>query len=130
MYVFAPYRGKFFSIFPVSGPVGVKTDIFEVIFMQGENWVRIDDFPEYFVNRSGEFKKMIPKGRLPAQAVDELGNPTVALRDTASGEKFTRRVDRIVARAFVDPGDVDVDRYPTHIDGDPGNCHASNLRWE
>jgi hypothetical protein len=66
------------------------------------------------------------KGRLRIQVVSQSGHHTVQLSKDA--QPLTRFVHRMVLEAFVGPCPDGMEGC--HNDGNPGNNHVSNLRWD
>lgn len=99
--------------------------------MEYEDWVYVPNFPEYVVSNLGRIHKT---GRVGGRDFDltpsEDGHIYVNLQIDGNWERRRFRLDRIVAFAF-----LKVPRnFPMydviHLDGDPTNCRATNLKWD
>ncbi len=92
--------------------------------MQGEIYTNIPEFPLYQVSNFGNIKH-IRKDRILKPNIDKDGYSKVVLyKDKTPCYKI---VHRIVASCFV----ANPDNKPLidHIDNNPANNNASNLRW-
>lgn len=105
-------------------------DIPQKTVLYGEKWEKITDkvvLPDrYEVSNFGRVLDM-KKGRLLRQSMhrDEV---VVYLRNN-SGNYVMKNVRYLVAKAFI--GEQSVWTYKVvHIDGDPLNNNASNLKWQ
>lgn len=91
-----------------------------------ENWKTIDEYPNYSVSDQGRVRNdrtdrilaisQIPSGHCYVGVV----GPT--------GTQAKRMVSKFVASAFVYRPQYNFNT-PIHLDGDLGNCVASNLQW-
>lgn len=91
-----------------------------------EEWVRLDEFPEYKVSDLGDIKNE-RSGRLVAKSLTKQGGVKVGLYH--DNKQHTRSVAVLVAKAFVPGYDESVFTTPIHLDADQRNCEASNLAW-
>ena len=87
-----------------------------------ENWVEIDDYPNYLVSDHGRvFGKRT--NTLLKVRLDAYGYPMVAIRNE-NGPK-TAKTHRLVIEAFLES--IPMGFEVNHIDGDKTNNHLSNL---
>lgn len=90
-----------------------------------EEWVAVEGFPGYSVNRLGQIKKD-STGRLLHTRVNQYDVPYVGLmRDW---RQCIRSLPRLVASAFV-PQPNEIFDTPINLDGDRTNCSVDNLLW-
>lgn len=90
-----------------------------------EEWVVIDDFPDYAVSDYGNVKN-IRTNKLLSLSHTKQGAVKVGL--FGNGKQNTRSVKVLVADVFVEGRDEVFDT-PIHLDGDQNNCTAANLLW-
>ena len=91
-----------------------------------EDWVTIEEFPKYEVNRDGVIRHKETK-HVKKPRVDSWGYHQVALSKGVHGKNHSKTVHRLVAKAFI-PGDHD-DLQVNHIDGNKTNNSVSNLEF-
>lgn len=90
-----------------------------------ENWSSIPGHEDYVVNSMGGV--MVYDTNQPVRVSKGATGLKVNLRD--SHNRFTTKaLGRIVAEAFV-PRSSEWHDTVIHLDGDRGNCAASNLMW-
>lgn len=90
-----------------------------------ERWVVIEGYEDYQVSNLGRIKSLkYNKERILSSAIDKLGYARVNLSD-GKCKLFT--VHRLVAKAFIP--NPDNKPYIDHIDRNPRNNSAVNLRW-
>ena len=84
-------------------------------------WLPIPDHPHYEVNRAGDIRLINEQRRLKATLSRRLinGYPCVTC-----GYASSVKVHKAVTSAFLGPANG---RCVRHLDGDPTNCHLSNL---
>jgi hypothetical protein len=96
----------------------------------GTRWKRLRDWPNYEVSEDGQIRSRTTKK--VRKVLRHLGNraPWVSLQRMDDGVPYrkTIRLDTAVASAWVGKP---TKRKSTlvHIDGDKGNCAASNLEY-
>jgi hypothetical protein len=93
-----------------------------------EVWKEIPDFPRYAVSNLGNVMN-IKKEKLVKPQATPQGQIYVPLYGSSRG--FTRSVKVLVANAFLDYEDYDVEVFDTPInkDGDKRNNNVDNLAW-
>lgn len=85
------------------------------------NWKRIEGYEAYEVSDDGRVRR---DGRELKQSISTHGYPYLNLcRD---GKPRKHMVHRLVCAAFHGPSDL----YACHLDGNPRNNRADNLRWQ
>lgn len=67
--------------------------------MEEDEWRVVDEYPNYFVNRTGEIRRRLRTGRKPLVKVDDQGDRSFTFID-AEG-RHERRVVDIVDAAFL-----------------------------
>jgi hypothetical protein len=107
-----------------------------------EEWCKVPGFPQYDVSSLGRARSWAWKGRPPKGVPKEelrAQEPSLMTVDYGKDERgkvLLRRpgesarswhVDRLVCWAFHGPPPPH--HIVDHIDGDPGNVRAENLRW-
>ena len=93
-----------------------------------EYWEYVPNFPEYVVSNYGHIRRTGQRSGRPLSRRIEDGAVVVYL-NIGESEPRRFRLDRIVAAAFLgamrhDMMQIDIE----HIDNDPFNCKANNLR--
>jgi hypothetical protein len=94
-----------------------------------EYYKYVPNHPEYIVSNHGDIKRTGRRSGKPmGMEVDENGTLLVHLWISAD-EMNVRKLDRLVAQAFLETP-PDFHRHTViHLDGDPNNCSANNLQW-
>lgn len=91
-----------------------------------EEWLQIEDFPDYYISNYGRVKSEISNRNLMWSPI-QYGIPTVGLmRD---GKQWRRSVPVLVAKTFLPPPLREDFDTPIHLDGDRSNPRADNLMW-
>lgn len=94
-------------------------------YIKVEKWESVYDFGfRYEVSNTGKVRNAITK-RILKQANDGMGYKTVTL--CRSGYRFQKRVNRLVAEAFIGGPYPDLDVH--HKDNDKTNNNVDNLEW-
>jgi hypothetical protein len=91
-----------------------------------DEWVVIDEFPNYVINADG-FIKNLKTDRFLVLTRNQYGVIQVGLMK--GGEQYKRGVALLVARAFLDPPPSPAFNTPINLDGDRSNCSIENLVW-
>ena len=89
-----------------------------------EKWLRINSFPKYEVSDEGHIRNS-NTGRILKPGYNPKGYQIVSLYE--NGESSTKKIHRLVAEAFCDRNENDVE--VNHIDGNKNHNSASNLEW-
>jgi hypothetical protein len=89
------------------------------------DWVVIDGFPKYSVNRLGQVRRD-SFNRLVHPQMNQTHNVYVPL--SREGKLFQRSLALIVARTFL-PEPIDPFNTPINLDGNRWNCRVDNLMW-
>lgn len=90
-------------------------------------WVEIEGFPMYVVNREGQIKNIRTHQNRHASRTQQ-GHEKVTL--FCDGLPYTRSVALIVAKAFLwNDFNPEIFDTPIHLDNDPTNNHVDNLMW-
>ena len=111
-------------------------------FIAVSEWVPVHRLPgfeaciEYYVNRAGHVKSTKYKeDRLLKHRPHKAGYPMVCLTQRiGKGKVLDVCVHKLVALAFLGPPPTPYGKGKgcsiiEHMDGNTGNCFASNLRW-
>lgn len=94
-----------------------------------EYYKYVPNFPEYIISNHGDIKRTgRRRGKPTGIEQDEDGNIIVHLWPTPN-DLHMRRLDRLVAQAFIETPKDFYAREVLHLDGDPSNCRAINLKW-
>ena len=89
-----------------------------------EEWKTYPEFPTYEVSSNGQVRNK-KRGNILKSHEDKDGYLGVCL--CYDGQKYHRRVNRLVAITFIpNPDNLEI---ADHIDNDRKNNHVSNLRW-
>ena len=100
----------------------------KVINLDGEEWRTIPGFEKYMVSNKGRVKSSfyyVNGSERIMRQTEELGYMRVAL--VCGEERFSKRVHRLVAEAFVENPDGKPE--VNHIDGNKKNNCVENLEW-
>jgi hypothetical protein len=89
-------------------------------------WREIQDFPNYFVNPLAQIMNGRTESLLVATEESNYGSLSIVLFKGSHG--YRRSLAKVVAFAFIAKPTHWCDT-PIHLDGDRGNCVASNLMW-
>ena len=86
-------------------------------------WIKVKENPNYEVSDDGNIRR---NGHILAKNLDKKsGYYKINLYD--NGKKITRRINRLVAEAYIsNPNNLP---EVNHIDGDKANNNVSNLEW-
>jgi hypothetical protein len=93
-----------------------------------EEWVAIEDFPEYVVSNLGHIQHKDRPNTNRKVGINHQGFPTIVL--FRGQTRYVRHVNRVVALAFLNPPTHRDETAVWHIDGDLLNCQADNLAWD
>jgi hypothetical protein len=91
-----------------------------------EQWLALDEFPNYAVNRQGEIINLT-NGAVLRPRPNQRGVLMIGLVE--DGIQKMRSVALLVAKKFLDPPEEDWFDTVLHRDGQKANCHADNLLW-
>lgn len=95
------------------------------IHVEEEEWELVKDFEDiYQVSSFGKVMNGLTN-KILKQQIDKNGYKTVTL--SANGEKYAKRVHRLVAEAFIEGDHTGMD--VNHIDGNKLNNRLSNLEF-
>lgn len=89
-------------------------------------WIRIEEFPDYLINRSGEIMNEWTN-RILNHRLNKEGFPMVNLM--GPDKQYTRGVARLLAKAHMEPHPLPAFDSLIHLDGDRGNITLDNLMW-
>lgn len=91
-----------------------------------EVWTPCEGFPNYSVSPEGVLmnnqRGTLVKGRKNRQGI-------IMVNLSRDGGRFTRSAALLVAQAYLGPPRNEAYNSVIHLDGDRGNCEASNLMW-
>lgn len=91
-----------------------------------EEWLPIEDFPDYVVSNFGRVKN-VHTDRILSPSLVQYDTPIVGLM--LDGRQYKRSLSGLVARAFLPEPARDDFNTPIHLDGDKINCSLENLAW-
>lgn len=98
--------------------------------IQEELWREVEGFDDYRVSNLGRIVHVDRPTLARKTNVNHQGFPTLVLyTKDHPGARYLRQVNQLVAKAFIGPPGPKQDAV-WHIDGDPLNCQADNLRWD
>ena len=86
-----------------------------------EEWIEIDEFPEYSVSTHGRISND-RRDIILTPSLNSRGIPTVGM--SLGLRQYRRSVPVLVASGYGDHFNT-----PTHLNGDRLDCHADNLVW-
>jgi hypothetical protein len=92
-----------------------------------EEWVAVEGFPGYSVNRRGQVRKD-STGRVLHVRLNQFGVPYVGLMRDGQRHQSVRSLPRLVAKAFI-PQTHDAFDIPINLNGDRTDCRVENLMW-
>jgi hypothetical protein len=101
-----------------------------------ETWKPIEGFPGFDVSDLGRVRSWWSLGckaritntaRVRKPVPDKEGYLTVNLRNPKTRKYTCLKIHRLVLESFVGPCPDGMECR--HLDGDPGNCALTNLRW-
>lgn len=95
----------------------------------GEQWVRIAEFPNYFISDQGDIHHE-NRQRPRNISINHRGFPVLTLWQEGNPTRYLRQLNKLVAEAFLPPPEHPSLNAVWHIDGDLLNCRASNLKWD
>lgn len=105
-------------------PVPGYTELYEV-----SNLGRIRSLDRVVIDKNG--KQRLHKGVILTLTSGYSHEPYLVAELYKDGERKNKRVDWLVADAFLDPPDREQGRFKvSHKDGDPDNNSVENLYWE
>lgn len=86
-------------------------------------WVRIDEFPDYYVNSSGQV--MRDNKLIKPHVYNKYGHQQVRLYK--NHKQYSKDLHRLIAEVFI----PNPNNYPLvrHLDDNPSNNDISNLAW-
>lgn len=90
-----------------------------------EEWVGVEGFPGYSVNRLGEVRKD-STGRALQVRINQYGVPYVGLM--RNWKQCIRSLPKLVATAFISRPNEIFDT-PINLNGDRTDCRVDNLMW-
>jgi hypothetical protein len=96
------------------------------VFNYGEEWAEIEGFPRYLVSTEGRIFNQA-NNRMMKFSPNNYGHPKISLLNER-GQRYTRSVAFLVAKAFVEAPNTLCDRI-IYLDGDLENVRAENLAW-
>lgn len=88
-------------------------------------WKKIENYPDYFVNKKGEIKST--KQNKVKILKQNISNGYLIVGISRNNKSEKKRVHRLVARAFV-KNKLKKD-FVNHIDGNKTNNNYDNLEW-
>jgi len=97
-----------------------------LVFKRPIEWRVIKDFMNYMINNYGQVKN-VKTGRLLKHGITNDGYHFVSL--CQNGKKTYKRVNRLVAEAFIDNSDPNKKMQVDHIDHLKHNNCVWNLQW-
>lgn len=89
-----------------------------------DEWVAIDEYPNYLINRTGEIYSAITKRKLRGQNVNGYLRVDLKKEDNKKSKQY---IHKLVAKTFI----PNPNNYPKvyFINGDHLDCRVSNLKW-
>lgn len=95
-----------------------------------EEWVEIQDFPEYVVSNLGHVQHKERPNTNRKTYPNHQGFPTIVLFRPNNPSRYVRHVNKLVAQAFLEPPPHRDMTAVWHLDGDLLNCQVDNLKWD
>lgn len=90
-----------------------------------EEWVVVDEFPNYIVSTLGRVVNESTKRVIEPSHTTQGALKVTLIKD---GQKCTRSLKVLVASAFV-KGESEIFNTPIQLDGNQDNVRADNLMW-
>jgi hypothetical protein len=91
-----------------------------------EEWKQLWGLSSYWISNTGKVKRVYNNGKTKILKPD-VYNGYLRVNLCEHGEKIIRRVNRLVAQAWIpNPNNLPI---VMHLDDDRSNNHVSNLRW-
>jgi hypothetical protein len=91
-----------------------------------EEWLPIEDFPDYVVSNFGQVMN-VHTDRILVCSIIKGDVPIIGLMKDQ--RQYKRSLAGLVARAFLPEPERDDFNTPIHLDGDKVNCSLENLAW-
>ena len=91
-----------------------------------DEWVILEEFPSYSINRKG-FVKKNETGHIKIPSMGTRGYPVVSLQKNK--KTYLRTIHILLGRTFIFNNDPIHKTQINHIDGDKANYNLSNLEW-
>ena len=92
-------------------------------------WVRLVEYPDYEINRSGQLRSIKTGTILKCQKYGAHG-ALYRVLENKKGEKKSKRIDELVAETFLVNDGSFSSADLIHKDGNNDNCAADNLLWD
>jgi hypothetical protein len=89
-----------------------------------DEWVAIDEYPNYLINRTGEIYNVITKRKLRGQNVNGYLRVELKKEDNKKSKQY---IHKLVAKTFIPNPNNNPKVY--FINGDHLDCRVSNLKW-
>lgn len=98
---------------------------------EDEQWTHIEEpLSHYLISTHGRVKHIERPDKALKPIISDKGFPVVTLYGRDGRSRYLRQLNVLVARAFLDPPYYSNETSVWHLDGNFGNIHYSNLKWE
>ena len=93
------------------------------------DWVQLEDYPEYEINRDGQLRSM-KTGTILSQQKNSSNGAVYRTLEDKNGKKKTKRIDELVAKTFMCNDGSHSYADLIHLDGNAENCSLDNIAWD
>lgn len=94
-----------------------------------EQWVRLENYPNYEINRAGQLRS-VKSGTILRYQKNGTHGAIYKTLENKDGINEAKRIDELVAETFLFNDGTHSSADLIHLDGNNDNCSADNLTWD